>query len=157
MNTKQQTGNWWHIWEWFVNEHVVIVFTWQALAVMSEGVSGENAGRSAAPTWEQNQHNYKCTESKSTEETLYQHTNNISRWWNETFHVNSCEWVSISRLTLAWYCSSMTWPGNSGSGTAANFLMMTSRACRPAIRSWLLWSVAAMKAMRIKSQRCSTR
>lgn len=63
----------------------------------------------------------------------------------------------IKYLTLAWYCSRITWPGNSGSGTEANFLIMSSSAWRPAIRSWLLWSVAAMNAMRIRSERWSTR
>lgn len=63
----------------------------------------------------------------------------------------------IKYLTLAWYCSRITWPGNSGSGTEANFLIMSSSAWRPAIRSWLLWSVAAMNAMRIRSERWSTK
>lgn len=60
-------------------------------------------------------------------------------------------------LTLAWYCSRITWPGNSGSGMAEKRLMITSRVWRPASRSWSLWSVAAMNAMRTRSPRWRTR
>ena len=60
-------------------------------------------------------------------------------------------------LTLAWYCSRITWPGNSGSGTAANFRTTISNVWRPERRSWSLWSVAAIKAIRIKSAKCNTK
>lgn len=60
-------------------------------------------------------------------------------------------------LTLAWYCSRITWPGNSGSGTAANFRTTISNVWSPERRSWSLWSVAAIKAIRIKSAKCNTK
>lgn len=60
-------------------------------------------------------------------------------------------------LTFAWYCSRITWPGNSGSGMAEKRLMITNRVWSPASRSWSLWSVAAMNAMRTRSPRWRTR
>ena len=98
----------------------------------------------------------------------HKHSTWINRLQVQThFSRGASLWCSLKRsililkqikyLTLAWYCSRITWPGNSGSGTEANFLIMSSSAWRPAIRSWLLWSVAAMNAMRIRSERWSTK
>lgn len=67
---------------------------------------------------------------------------------------SSDEWLI---LTLAWYCSRITWPGNSGSGMAENCLMITRSVWSPASRSSSLWSVAAINAMRTRSPRWRTR
>uniref|UniRef100_A0A8W7Q2K9 Uncharacterized protein n=1 Tax=Anopheles coluzzii TaxID=1518534 RepID=A0A8W7Q2K9_ANOCL len=82
-----------------------------------------------------------------------------------TSHAAAVTWDGVScekagrraAPTCAWNCSSSRWPGNSGSGTCANLSMISCSVFRPSSRSWSESLVAAMNAIRIRSDRCSTR
>lgn len=95
-----------------------------------------------------------CTEGWSEGRSNLHTHKDIS---HEDFNANSGLALEQLFLTLAWYCSRITWPGNSGSGMFEKHLMITSRVCRPTSWSWSLWSVADMNAMRTRSPRCRTR
>lgn len=138
---------------------------------MSGGASAVKAGLRAAPTCKHIQ--MKILQDSDTADSvasfqiekksgfsgarlpLCSVTSSFSNLLLMATKINSSDELLI--LTLAWYCSRITWPGNSGSGMAENCLMITRSVWSPASRSSSLWSVDAINAMRTRSPRWRTR